>query len=1015
MPEITNVNFSNKKQLVGVFMGQPIRNAAGELIDLSIVWQNPQFEEIRELPFLKPDILLSELAAAHLRLPALFWQKLQSEGNVICDLTAETSCLEMQVVTMHDYYLLTLQRNITEADWGKPYNRVLNNTIFKYAEIGIVLLDTNKLIKGVNPALEKMTGYQADELVDKVMASALRVPEIHQQQVSELLPFIENKNLTGEDIVVAYLQEKSVLTRENTLLRKDGTHLPILSTTTKMYSNEGECLGYINLSVDISELKQSQNRLDQANHRLKMAAQSADIGMWEYSIVMDEFHWDKVAYEIHGVPSETKMTGVEYVSLVHPEDKDYLLSNYKKENSQEFKLDPIRILRPDGKLRYVRCIGQKMYDAQNNLTDIIGVVSDVTENYLTQLSLSESEKRYRFLVNNLKEVVFQTDLQGIITYLNPSWKHLTGFEIEAALGVNCIEFIHPEDRKHNSEKFSELISRQTSEVRHESRHLIEDGTYRWIELFACLNFDDDSQPIGTIGTIYDITDRKQMEKTLTNSEKRFKAIFDSTFQMMALTDINGNLLEMNKTALDVRGIIKQEVIGKPFWESSSIEKRITPKHVLKEYFQSAAQGQVIRSEIEFLDKNNQPIVIDFSIKPLRNEMGKVNLLLTEGRPITEQKQSQLALLESEQRFRDIAENVDEIFWSRSAKSNRFLYVNPAYERITGKTCQSIYKDPASFLEIVAEEDRDNMLALFLHEISDNYTMTFRLRVKDGTFHWFSARVFVVKDVQGKIIRRVGVARDITLQKEKELILTRLLDKEKEMNLLKSQFVTHVSHEFRTPLAIIQSSVDLLQYYIVKINDEGIPLKYTPKIRHHFSVIDNKIKFFAELLTDMLTIQQIEIGKIGFEPKNKDMVVFVIDVLNGFFSDRADGRAVEFRIKGQPRIIRIDEKLMTRVLINLLSNAFKFSKNNPSLCLIFNKEEVRIEITDHGIGIPAEDIPRLFSTFFRAGNVGTVPGTGLGLQISKQLIELHSGYIDIHSRQNEGTSITIVLPSTLVKR
>ncbi|WP_428666506.1 PAS domain S-box protein [Runella sp.] len=1014
MNEITHADFSKEKQLAGAFMGRPIKNSAGKLTDLSLFWQNPQFKNVPELPFLSPNVLPVHLEGIGLGLPALFWQKLQSDGSVIWDLTVERSRFEMQVVAMQEYYLLTLQRIITEAACERQHNTVLHKTFFEYADVGIVFMDTNALIKEVNPALEKMTGYRADELVNTVTGAALRVSEIHQRQMNELLPFIKNKNLTGEAIILAYLQENGILKRENTLLRKDGTHLPVLSTTTKAYNEAGKCLGYINFSVDISELKQTQSRLDRTNQRLKLATQAGHIGMWEYNILTDEYYWDEETYKIHGVLPETKTTGDFFLSLVHPEDKDYLLSNYTKQDGPDFNLEPIRIQSPDGRLRYIKCIGRKLYDAQKNLTGVIGVVSDVTESYLAQLSLSESEKRYRFLVNNLKEVIFQTDLHGNLTYLNPSWKQLTGFEIEDTLGTDCMEFIHPEDRQQNSKRLSELVNEQTSEVHHEIRHLTKGGTYRWIEMFACLTFDEDNQPNGSIGTLYDISGRKQMEESLADSEKRFKAIFNSTFQFMALTDSNGNVLEMNDTVVESRGIIRHEAIGKPFWEVAPTEKYITPQQVLKGYFQEAAIEKSIRNEIEILDKNEQPMVIDFSIKPLRNEGGKVNLLLIEGRNITDRKRAQNALLESEQRFRDIAENVDEIFWSRAANSTTFLYVNPAYERITGKTCQSLYDDPGSFLEVVAEEDRAGLLALFSHEISDNYAINFRVKVRDGTFHWFAARVFVIRDAQGKVIRRVGVAGDISLQKERELLLTQSLEKEKELNLFKSQFVSHVSHEFRTPLAIVQSSIELLKHYFFNTNDHNAPSKYASKINHHFSIIDNKIRFFNELLTDMLTLQQIEIGKISFQPQATDLVVFVIDFLNEFFGERPDKRRVEFRMEGLPRTVSIDEKLMTRVLINLISNAFKFSKTDPELRLLFRDKEVKIEIIDHGIGIPAEDIPRLFSTFFRAGNVGKINGTGLGLQISKQLVELHSGCITVNSRQNEGTTMTIIMPLTPIK-
>lgn len=750
---IINADFSEVKQLAGVFKGRLIRDVAGQPADIYIYWQNPTIKEIQELPLLKPGVYLSEAESIGIRLPALFRQKLQSEGNVAFDFIIETGRLEMQMLAIDDYYLLTFYRISTDMLPKKPQTTTLHNAFFEYADVGIIFMDPNALIQEVNPALENMTGYRANELVNIVTAGALRVPEIHQRLLNELLPFLENKNLTGKDIIPGYLQEKGILKRENTLLRKDGTQLPVLSTVTKIYDPLGQSLGYVNFIIDISALKQTQTQLSLANQRLKLATQVGEVGIWEFNILTGNYIWDEEAYKIHGVSSETKISLDFYLSLVHPEDKSCLMVNYPETDIPDFNLKPVRILSPDGKLRYIKSIGQRVNDEQRELTTVLGVVMDVTESYSAQMALSESE----------------------------------------------------------------------------------------------------------------------------------------------------------------------------------------------------------------------------------------------------------------QRFRDIAENVDEIFWSRAAKGETFLYINPAYERITGKSCQSLYDDPNSFFDVVAEEDRSSLLALFSHEISDNYTIHFRIKVRDGTLRWFSARVFVIRDSEGKVVRRVGVAGDISLQKEKELILTQLLDKEKELNLFKTQFISQISHEFRTPLAVVQFSIELLHHYLFKTDDNGLEQKYIPKIRHHFSLIENKVKFFAELLTDMLTLQQIEIGKLSFIPNPTDAVLFLRDVLNNYFNDRTDGRKVEMRIEGLPRRICMDEKLMTRVLINLLSNAFKFSTTNPALHLSFEATEVKMEIIDQGIGIPAEDISRLFSTFFRAGNVGQISGTGLGLQIAKQLIEMHGGHIYVNSRQNEGTTMTIVLP------
>ncbi|AEI52002.1 PAS domain S-box protein [Runella slithyformis] len=1010
--KVIDCDLSNEKELAGLFMGRPVKSSEGQVDDICIYWQKPHSKPLSELPGLRLGTYLGDPNVCGIRLPALFWPMLQAEGTITCDLTIDAMRFELQVAAVEEHYIISIQRILTNVVQKEPIQATMYNDFFTNADVGIVFMDRNGLIKEVNPALEKMTGYKAEELVNTVTATTLRVPEVHQRQMTELLPFISDKSLTGEKIILAYLEEKGILKRENTLLRKDGGQLPILSTVTKVFNRTGGCLGFVNYLFDISELKQTQAGLFKANERLTLATQAGKVGIWEFNTLTKEYTWDEETYKIHGVsPKEPAALTMSYfLSLVHPQDRDYILSKSKEVDEKEFDLEPIRIIRPDGKLRYIKYSGRRLYNNQATLADVIGVVMDVTDRHLAQLALTQSEKMYRFLVNNLKAAIFEMDLQGNLIYLNSFWKEMTGFETEPALGTNCMEFIHPEDRPINSERFSSLMSRKTTEVRHEIRHRTQDGGYRWVELFAKLTLDETGQPNGSIGTLYDISDRKRIEEVLSESEKRFKAIFNSTFQYMALTDTAGNILEVNQSSLKAGGDTYEEVAGKPFWKMNTFKLSPHTQEQLLHFFHSAANGQAVHREVEIYNETQQCHTVDFSIKPIRNDQGAIVSLLTEGRNITQEKNAKQALLESEQRFREIAENVDEIFWSRAGDEAKFLYINPAYERITGQTCQQLYDDPTSLLEIVAEEDRPALQRLLTANVSEDYSTELRLKVKDGSFHWFRARIFIIRDEKGNVRRKVGIAGDITLQKEKEMLLTKSLEKEKELNMLKSQFVSYVSHEFRTPLTVVQSSIELVQHYLFNANGSNLNEQYASKIKHHFSVINNKIQYFTNLLTDILTLQQIEIGKISFFPQPTDIVILATDVLNEFFADRPDERFAELRTEGTPRPIMLDEKLITRILINLLSNAFKFSNTNPRLCLVFQEQQLKIEIIDGGIGIPAEDIPRLFTTFFRAGNVDGIGGTGLGLQISKQLVELHGGYIEVDSCENKGTTMTIVIPS-----
>lgn len=236
--------------------------------------------------------------------------------------------------------------------------------------------------------------------------------------------------------------------------------------------------------------------------------------------------------------------------------------------------------------------------------------------------------------------------------------------------------------------------------------------------------------------------------------------------------------------------------------------------------------------------------------------------------------------------------------------------------------------------------------------------------------------------------------------------TERLHQEQVLNKMKSQFVSTASHEFRTPLATIQSSVNLVSMYIDLPPERG-----KPQIQKHLHVVEREIGKFVHLLDDILAIEKMNVGKQPFSPQPLNPLTIAHEVVSTYFQSRPDQRSVDLLTTGTPCSVLLDEKLITQVLMNLLSNAFKFSSTNPILRVDFNVEFLVLSVTDHGIGIPAKDLPHLFETFFRAGNAGAIQGTGLGLFITKQSVELHGGTVHVQSEENAGTTFTVTLPAT----
>jgi signal transduction histidine kinase len=291
-----------------------------------------------------------------------------------------------------------------------------------------------------------------------------------------------------------------------------------------------------------------------------------------------------------------------------------------------------------------------------------------------------------------------------------------------------------------------------------------------------------------------------------------------------------------------------------------------------------------------------------------------------------------------------------------------------------------------------------------------YVAEHRVRTLAGGWVWSLSRGRVVeRDAGGRALRMTGVNVDIEDRKRAEVELLAAVQREKELSEMKSKFVSTASHEFRTPLATMLSSAELLEHYSESLSPaEKLNLLQT---------IQGSAKRMSEMIDDVLTLGRAESGvlRLNLGPTNLHELC---------------GRVVsEFRMaQGRQHIITLDdrfdrleaymdERLLRHILNNLLSNAVKYSPpgSEVTFSLARRDEQAAIEIQDRGIGIPLEDQPRMFESFHRASNVENRPGTGLGLAIVKKSVELHGGEISLSSAVGSGTRFTVMLPLRQIKQ
>lgn len=493
---------------------------------------------------------------------------------------------------------------------------------------------------------------------------------------------------------------------------------------------------------------------------------------------------------------------------------------------------------------------------------------------------------------------------------------------------------------------------------------------------------------------------------LTTSQAQMQAILDQTPAIIYIIGVDGCMKFANAEWYRVFGpLFGNSIVGRHLTEF------LTPEHAesfFRENRTILAEGTVMSFE------NDQPLAdgVHTYIRtkfPLRDAKGEIYAFCGVSLDITERKQMETALRQSEERFRSLSAcSPVGIFEADTA--GRCLYTNLSCQRICGFTLEESLGEGWS--QFVHPDDRERAFAewsLCARE-GREYSDEFRFQTKDGMVHWVHVRSAPMFAASGELVGHVGTVEDITQRRQAQADILAALCQERELGELRNTFLSLVSHEFRTPLTTIRSSAQLLERYTNRLSDE--------KKQIHYQRIESAVERMTELLDEVLLIGQAEAGKLKYEPKPIDLVQWCRNLVEGMqvvihntHSGRSHQHILTFSNDGNCRNAQMDEKLLEHIFTNLLSNAIKYSPSGGTIQfdVVCADSEAIFRITDSGIGIPKSDLPKLFESFSRASNVGVIQGTGLGLAIVKKAVDLHAGTLAVESEVGVGTTFTVTLP------
>jgi PAS domain S-box-containing protein len=691
---------------------------------------------------------------------------------------------------------------------------------------------------------------------------------------------------------------------------------------------------------------------------------------------------------------------------------------------------------------------------------------DITARKKSDNELWQSQQRYRILAEAVPNLIWLTDSNGTITEVNQRTQQYLGKSLEEIQTDGWLQFIHPDDRATVEESiFTADLLYQPYSLEYRLQRL--DGVYRWHlaqVLPICDIWDALRESTMWLGSCTDIEDLKQTEVLLqqkANQEDLIKKITQRIRESLDLKEV------LNTTVAEVRRFLGADRVliyqvfpggtGAAIAESVEgdwikvLDIVFPPEVFPEENYERYAQGRIFALNdrkdgpmldclAEFLEtiqvqaklvvpiiQNNQLwglIIAHQCSSPRQWQEQEINIfrqiaiqlaIAIQQSELYEQLQAELTQrkkIETERQKLDlIVENSSE-FMGIADLSGQITFVNPAGQKLVGIESTTNIQQ-LTILDFFRTEDRP-----FLQ--NEVLRLVFQEGQWEGELNlWhFETRqlipvlcnAFLIKNPKtGEPTHIASVIRDITHIKQAEQDILNALEKEKELGDLRSRFVSMASHEFRTPLTIISSSTSIMETYYQRLSEE--------KKQQHFKRIQSSIKHMIELLDDVLTMSKAEAEKIAFNPQYLDIFGFCQNLIAELQLSSSE-HTIIFTIQAteeingqQPFIVEFDPKLLRQILTNLLSNAIKYSPPGTNINFNLKVEELELifEVKDKGIGIPVDDLNKLFTTFHRATNTGNIQGTGLGLAIVKKCVDLHQGQIEVHSILNKGSTFTLRLP------
>ena len=650
---------------------------------------------------------------------------------------------------------IAFKRNVTEQHGAEEARRILS-AIVESSDDAIYSATTEGIVLTWNHGAEVLLGYSSDEVVGQSL-SVITLPE-RRPILSRIFDTVREGG--------------SVNPYDGVLLRKDGTRVEVSFSVSPVRDASGAVVGVSGIARDIRQRSLAERKLAESEERYRATFEQAAVGIAHTSIDGKILRCNAHFAKIIGYAPE-EVPGLTVQQITHPDDLQETNDAFKDPDGKGVEVAgwEKRYIRKDGSFTWVRITVSIQRDSEGHALHFIGIVEDINERKQASDALKESEERFRVMADGCPSMLWVTQANGEIEFVNRAYRDFFGTTHEEIQDGRWQSLLHPDDALEYVATF-ERARREGKPLKADVRCRRADGEWRLLGCYAEPRLSATGEYLGHVGLCADITERRQAEEALIESEERFRIMADSCPIGIWVTDTQGGIQFVNRRYREFCGIVSKDV-PRDVWQLA-LSPDDGPKLIPK--IQRAFQNKIsFSTEVRSQRADGEWRWIESYAAPRLSPTGVFLGFVGISKDVTDRKQAEQALQGSEEKFRQLAENVREVFWMRDISNNEVLYVSPAYESIWGRSCASLYARSLSWMDAVHAEDRERVRDDSARQLQGERMDTeFRIYTPNGEEKWIRNRAFPIYDESGVLIRIAGIAEEVTERKhyEEELIRAR---------------------------------------------------------------------------------------------------------------------------------------------------------------------------------------------------------------------------------------------------